>query len=113
MTGKNHDVFKMNNSIPLCAIIASLSLCSAQAAFAEAPRFNPSQRGYRHLRETPYLPPDFDADVFHQLRKRWPEPLRSKAAKATPQQRRKTAFERYGLILAVQFPSHRGTGPSG
>jgi mono/diheme cytochrome c family protein len=86
------------NRIPLYTIIAWLSLCSAQAALADKPQDGAAQRGYRHLRETPYLPPDFDADVFHELWKRWPEPLRSKAAKATPRQRRKMAFERYGLM---------------
>jgi cytochrome c5 len=86
------------NSIPLCTVIAWLLLCSAHSAFAGDPRSDDARRGYRLLREKAYLPPDFDADVFRHLWKRWPEPLRSQAAKATPQQRRKMAFARYGLI---------------
>jgi RoxA-like, cytochrome c-like len=83
-----------------CSVGTLIAACLffANGTSAANPIVAAAQRGYRHLRETPYLPPDFDADVFHELWKRWPEPLRSKAAKATPRQRRKMAFERYGLM---------------
>ena len=43
----------------------------------------PAGRGYRFLTEKPYLPPDFDQEIFDLLWQRWPEPLRSQAEKAT------------------------------
>jgi len=57
-----------------------------------------ASRGYRLLREKPYLPADFDQDVFDNLWKVWPEPLRSQAREAAPEKRRSMAFSRYGLI---------------
>jgi mono/diheme cytochrome c family protein len=53
--------------------------------------------GYRLLTTKPYLRPDFDQETFDQVWQAWPEPLRSRAAKATPEERRAMAFERYGL----------------
>jgi len=58
------------------------------------------QRGYRLLTTQAYLSPDFDQEVFDDLWKTWEEPLRSRAAKATPEGRRKMAFSRYGLTEA-------------
>ncbi len=56
-----------------------------------------ADRGWRLLVNRAYLPPDFDQETFDQVWQMWPEPLRSQAEKATPQQRRKMAFSRYGL----------------
>jgi mono/diheme cytochrome c family protein len=56
-----------------------------------------AQRGYEFLVSKPYLPPDFDQETFDTVWKYWPEPLKSRAASATPDERRKMAFERYGL----------------
>ena len=44
-----------------------------------------------------YLPEDFDQEVFDNIWRVWPEPLRGRAAKATLAERRKLAFARYGL----------------
>lgn len=55
-------------------------------------------KGYRTLRTVPYLPADFDQEVFDNLWKVWPEPLRSEAEKANPDERRTMAFSRYGLV---------------
>lgn len=55
------------------------------------------QRGYDLLVNTPYLPPDFSEEIFDNVWRVWPQPLRAQAAAATPQQRRVMAFERYGL----------------
>ena len=49
------------------------------------------------LLNKPFMLPDFSQEVFDELWKVWPEPLKSKAAKATAEQRRKMAFSRYGL----------------
>ena len=54
-----------------------------------------------------YLPPDFDQQTFDELWKTWDEPLRSRAADASPDQRRAMAFELYGLIERPNDPSHR------
>ena len=48
-----------------------------------------AERGYRLLVDKPYLPPDFDQEVFDEVWKQWPEPLRSQAEKATPEERRR------------------------
>ena len=59
-----------------------------------------AERGYRLLTTKAYLPADFDQEVFDELWKTWEEPLRSQAAEATPEARRKMAFSRYGLTEA-------------
>src|SRR5205807_7872831 len=53
------------------------------------------------------LSPDFDQQVFDELWKTWEEPLRSKAEKATPEERRQVAYSRYGLIERAGDPDHR------
>ena len=59
-----------------------------------------AERGYQFLTTKPYLPPDFTQDVFDELWRTWEEPLRSQAAQATPEERRKMAFSRYGLTTS-------------
>ena len=56
--------------------------------------------GYRLLSSKVFLPPDFDQETFDHLWQAWEEPLRSRAEKATPDERRKMAFSRYGLTTA-------------
>lgn len=56
-----------------------------------------AQRGYKVLTELPLLTSDFDQEVFDNIWRTWPKPLRDKAEAATPQERRRMAFERYGL----------------
>lgn len=69
----------------------------------------PAQRGYRLLTTKPYLPPDFDQELFDNLWKAWPEELRERAGKASPAERRRMAFSRYGL---VERPDSDGAGPA-
>ncbi len=77
------------------AIVVSASFCCcAPSVAADA---NPEE-GYRLLRSRTYVPPDFDQDVFEALWKTWPEPIRSQAANASPLERRKMTFSRYGLM---------------
>lgn len=54
-------------------------------------------RGYQFLTEKSYLPLDFDQETFDNVWKVWPEPLRTQAEKATAEERRQLAFDRYGL----------------
>jgi mono/diheme cytochrome c family protein len=60
--------------------------------------------GYRFLLETPLVPPDLDDEVFARLWECWEEPARTKAAAATPEERRRMAFERYGFTEAPGRP---------
>src|ERR1700730_10451727 len=95
----------------LGAIVFPLLLLPAAAAIAEepaaAPIESPAQRGYRLLLEKPYLSPDFDQQVFDDLWKTWEEPLRSKAEQATPDERRRMAYSRYGLVERRDDFQHR------
>jgi hypothetical protein len=81
------------------------------ALIAPAPQADSdaAKRGYLWLTTTPLLPPDFDDEVFENVWTVWPQPLRDQARQATPAERRKLAFERYGL---VESPDHPGTGPA-
>ncbi len=54
-------------------------------------------RGYQLLTESALLPSDFHQSTFDEIWQSWPEPLRSKAEKASPAERRGMAFQRYGL----------------
>src|SRR5437764_3362310 len=62
-------------------------------------------RGYWFLTQKAYLPPDFSAEIFDNVWKKWPEPLRSEAEKASPEARRKMAFSRYGLTPRPEDPA--------
>lgn len=62
-------------------------------------------RGYQLLTTKPYLPPDFTQATFDAVWKVWPEPLRSQAEAASPEQRRDMAFRRYGLTKRPQDTS--------
>ena len=63
--------------------------------------------GYELLLNKPYLPPAFDEETFNAAWQNWEEPLRSQAAKATPAERHKLAFVRYGLIEREGDPRGR------
>ena len=77
------------------------ALCSCRGAAADRTDFVQSvgsaAAGFRFLTEKPYLPPDFDNEAFDNVWKVWPEELRAKAKNASPTERRKMAFKRYGL----------------
>ena len=64
-----------------------------------------AQRGYELLTQKAYLPPDFDQETFDNVWRQWPEPLRSEAEKATADERRRMAFERYGLTPRPDDPT--------
>ena len=85
-----------------CILVAVILLPSAAAGAAEP---TPAEHGYRLLVDKPYLPPDFDQQVFDEVWKQWPEPLRSEAEKASPDERRNMAFARYGLTPRPDDPT--------
>jgi len=85
-------------------VISAVTLLSAGEATPQPADESLIQRGYRLLTTKAYIPPDFDQEVFDDLWKTWEEPLRSRAAKATYEERRKMAFSRYGLTEAPDRP---------
>jgi mono/diheme cytochrome c family protein len=100
------------------AVACALSLAPALTAGDAVPTTTeppdrtalaPTDRGFWFLTHKPYLPPDFDQVTFDNLWRMWPQPLRSEAEKATPAERRKMAFTRYGL---VENPASPGEGPA-
>lgn len=68
------------------------------------------QTGYDLLVNKPFLPPDFDEAIFDQVWQVWPQPLRQIAQSATAAERRKLAFERYGLNSRPETPPEKLPG---
>ncbi|MCP4892078.1 MAG: cytochrome c, partial [Planctomycetaceae bacterium] len=66
-----------------------LPVCMAQE--------NLVQEGRNLLLDYAFLPRDFHQSTFDELWKDWPEPLRSQAEQASAAERRKMAFDRFGL----------------
>jgi mono/diheme cytochrome c family protein len=64
-----------------------------------------AERGYRYLTEKSYLPLDFEQETINDVWKVWPDELRKKAEAASPAERRKLIFERYGLTPRPDDPS--------
>lgn len=69
-----------------------------------------AERGYRWLTTKAFGTADFSAAQFEQLWTIWPDPLRTEAEKAPPEERRRLAFSRYGLVEA---PGRVGGAPLG
>jgi hypothetical protein len=81
------------------AELPSASAGDAPTGQAAAPATNTAAiRGYHLLTGKPYQPVDFTADEFDALWTVWPPELKSAAEQATPAERRRMAFSRYGLV---------------
>lgn len=93
---------KFRYSISAICYLLAAPLFTGEAAEPDSATAAETQieRGYRLLTTKTYLPADFDQATFDELWKCWEEPLRSQAAKASPEERRKLAFSRYGLTEA-------------
>src|SRR3569623_92077 len=91
---------KITNAIAVAVCFLLAASLFAGEVRSEAAAETQIERGYRLLTTKAYLPPDFDQQVFDELWKCWEEPLRSRAGKASPEERRKMAFSRYGLTEA-------------
>lgn len=61
----------------------------------------PAERGYRWLTTKAFFAPSLDTDLFDNLWRVWEEPARTQAEMATPQERRKLAYSRYGWTVAT------------
>jgi hypothetical protein len=64
-------------------------------------------RGLELLLNKTFLPSDFDQETFDAVWQVWPEPLRSRAEAASPDDRRQMAYRRYGLIERPGDGQHR------
>ena len=81
----------------------------APAATLEAPpvkasTLTPAERGWQRLRSETYAPAEFEVELFDRLWEFWPAELKAQAAKASPEERRKMAFSRYGLVADPDDP---------
>ncbi len=85
--------------------IVSVALAGLlSTAPAESPAATPAA-GLELLLTKPYLPADFDQEVFDDLWTVWPEPLRSRAERAPAEVRRAMTMDRYGLLPHPDDPS--------
>ncbi|MEQ8835230.1 MAG: hypothetical protein RID07_00325, partial [Lacipirellulaceae bacterium] len=66
-----------------------------------------AQKGYELLLNKPYVESAFDQETFDEVWQSWEEPLRSKAATASPDDRRRMAYRRYGFVERPDDPGHR------
>lgn len=75
-------------------LVAGTAVAKDEPARAKAPS---AAQGYEYMLERAYLPVQIDTKTFDLLWTSWPDDLRAKAEAATPAERRRMAFERYGL----------------
>lgn len=102
----------------LCPLVLSGGLGDRPCSAAEPARAmptptavegeTPAERGFRLVTTKPYVPADFPEALFNDLWTVWPESLKQQAADASPSERRRLAFERYGLM---ERPGSEGSGP--
>ena len=90
--------------IPIITAFAILFI-ALNVAVAQADNMSAAERGYQRLVSKPYLPPDFDQETIDNVWKVWPEPLRGQAEAASPEERRRMTFERYGLTSRPEDPA--------
>lgn len=91
------------SAIVHCMSLALLFAWHTTAIGAES-SLTPAQRGLERLRTEPYSPADISAEQFDKLWEYWPEPLKQVAAQASPAERRKLAFARYGFVADPARP---------
>lgn len=83
----------------MCGRAGLLLLVSSFVATAGSlvpPSYAPHP-GLAYLLDKAYVPADFDQRLFDRVWEIWEEPLRTQAASATPAERRRMAFDRYGF----------------
>lgn len=79
-------------------LAASLILYAFKATAAEpSSNLSPAERGYWFILNKPHVNVDVDQQTFDRIWQVWPEALREKASKASPDERRRMAYSRYGL----------------
>lgn len=80
------------------AMAAAAGVTAGQAPRAAAPGEAQDHPGFRMLIENAYSSPLMTIDQFGRLWTVWEPPQRARAERAAPAERRRMAFERYGLI---------------
>jgi mono/diheme cytochrome c family protein len=85
--------------------VVLLGICLTAAGNKTTAADGDPERGWQLLLSKGYLPADLDQEVFDALWTIWPEPLRSRAEQAGPEERRRLARERYGLLPHPEDPS--------
>ncbi len=88
-------------AIVVCGLLISGLVGVAESRAGETA----AARGLHLLLTQPYLPPDFDQEVFDELWTTWEEPLRQQAAEASVEERRRMAMSRYGLLPRPDDPA--------
>lgn len=84
----------------LAVLVFSVSAAAAEQPDIQQPDIDAAvRRGYDFILNKAYVPPDLNEEIFAELWQVWPEPLRSEAEQAAPEQRREMAFSRYGLTV--------------
>ncbi|MEM8945510.1 MAG: cytochrome c [Planctomycetota bacterium] len=86
--------------------VSTLILCIASAPAWATDAADPA-RGLDLLLNRAYVPVAFDQQTFDDVWRSWEEPLRSQAEQADDAERRRLAYERYGLIERADDPQHR------
>ena len=84
----------LRSVVPLLLSIVLATCGGVRTATAEE---SPTERGFRYLTTKAYLTPDFDQETFDRLYTVWEPDARQAATAATPAERRRLAFQRYGL----------------
>lgn len=82
----------------LLVFIVVAPVCAGAQIAATSQATGGEQAGWEVLTTHPFLPADFDDDVFAELWTVWPEPERTEAERANAAQRRKLTFSYYGLV---------------
>lgn len=88
-------------------VVFTLAFVYGLSSVALAQQVADPTRGLELLLNKAYLPAAFDQETFDNVWQSWEEPLRSEASKATPDERRAMAYQRYGLIERENDPGHR------
>ncbi|QDS99853.1 c-type cytochrome [Adhaeretor mobilis] len=94
----------MPRYIPIAAVLC----CFLGNQFSITRAAPPSaDRGYELLLNKAYVESAFDQETFDQVWQTWEPSLRDQAAKASPEERRRMAYRRYGLVERPDDPRHR------
>ena len=89
---------RVSDLIPAIVVAAAaIFACAPFAVAAEPPPASQAERGFRLLTTKPYLSQDFDQAVFDALPSTWDRESKLAAERATPDERRRMTFARYGL----------------
>ncbi len=88
----------MLRSLIFFMLLFSLASLTAQAETL-------AERGYRLLVTKPYVPASFHESVIKDIWQVWPAELKEAAEKASPEERRRMVYARYGLSPRPDDPS--------